>query len=154
LFLFSFPRNGAAEDFRTPSPAAKAVCDCSRFKAALAEAQRIFAQREDDVAMPLTPVMHDHYRARVDAAYGRADCLAACSNVPEAVRNRARMLLAEAGFKDASLGAAEFRARLTAVLAATVRCLEVEPGNLACHLWHAGSRGMLARGSWNPLNLR
>jgi hypothetical protein len=34
------------------------------------------------------------------------------------------------------------------------RCLEVEPQHRACHLWYAGSRGMLARGSWNPLNLR
>jgi hypothetical protein len=160
LFLLSLgvPFLGAsaarADDLRTPSPAAKATCDCSRFESALAEARAIFASREEGIAMPLTPVMHNHYRARVDAAYGRADCLAACENVPEPARNRARVLLAEAGFKNASIGAAEWRARLTAVLAAMARCLEVEPEHRACQLWHASSRGLLARGSWNPLNLR
>jgi len=144
----------AADDLRTPSPAIKAVCECANFNAALAEAQRIYASREDDVSMPLTPVMHDRYRARVDAAYSAAGCLVHCTNVPEQTRNRARVLLAESGFKDASLGALEWRARLNVVLAETTRCLEVEPQNRACHLWYASSRGMLAKGSWNPLNLR
>jgi len=92
----------AAEELRTPSPAVKATCDCANFDGALAEAQRMYADREDDVALPLTPVMHDRYRAHVDAAYGRADCLAECTNVPEQIRNRARVLLADSGFKDAS----------------------------------------------------
>jgi hypothetical protein len=154
LFSLCGAPPAAAEDLRTPSPAAKATCDCASFEAALAEARAIFASRQDGIAMPLTPVMHNQYRARVDAAYGRADCLAACPNVPESARNGARILLAETGFKDASIGAAEWRARLTAVLAATTRCLEVEPAHRACQLWHASSRGILARGSWNPLNLR
>jgi hypothetical protein len=34
------------------------------------------------------------------------------------------------------------------------RCLEIEPAHRTCQLWHASSRGILARGSWNPLNLR
>ena len=158
FFLLFFPLVArpvlAADDLRTPSPAVKAICDCTNFNAALAEAQQIYASREDDVALPLTPVMHDRYRSRVDAAYGRANCLVHCTNVPEQARNRARVLLAESGFKDASLGAAEWRARLNVVLAETTRCLEVEPQYRACHLWYASSRGMLAKGSWNPLNLR
>ncbi len=143
-----------AEDLRTPSPAVKVACRCDLFSEELAAARAIFASRQDDVAMPLTPVMHDRYRARVDAAYGRADCLVACKDVPERERNRARLLLAEAGFKDSSLGAPEWRARLTVVLAEMTRCLEIDPKEHACQLWHASSRGLLARGSWNPLNLR
>jgi len=143
-----------AEDFRTPSPAAKATCDCSSFETALAEARALYASRQNGVEMPLTPVMHNRYRASVDGAFGRAACLADCENVPETARNRARVLLAEAGFKNASIGAAEWRARLVVVLAAMTRCLEIEPSQLACQLWHAGSRGLLARGSWNPLNIR
>jgi len=73
---------------------------------------------------------------------------------PRAGPQSGRVLLAEAGFKDASIGAAELRARLTVVLAAMTRCLEIEPEHRACQLWHASSRGFLARGSWNPLNLR
>jgi len=143
-----------AEDLRTPSPAAKATCDCARFESVLAEARALYAGRQEGIAMPLTPVMHNHYRAQVDATFGRADCLAACPDVPETDRNRARVLLAEAGFKDASIGVAEWRARLTVVLDAMTRCLEVDPTNRMCQLWHAGSRGILARGSWNPLNIR
>lgn len=157
LLLFSLLLDGrwvAAEVPRTPSPAVKTTCDCVAFDAALAEAYRIYDRREDDVALPLTPVMHDRYRAHVDAAYGRAACLAECTNVPEQTRNRARILLADAGFKDSSLGAPEWRARLTVILAETTRCLEVEPQHRGCHLWYASSRGMLAKGSWNPLNLR
>jgi hypothetical protein len=143
-----------AEDFRTPSPAAKATCDCASFEHVLAEARALYASRQDDIEMPLTPVMHDRYRARVDGTFGRAACLAACEHVPETDRNRARVLLAEAGFKDASIGAAEWRARLIVVFDAMTRCLEVEPQHRLCQFWHAGSRGLLARGSWNPLNIR
>jgi hypothetical protein len=143
-----------AEDFRTPSPAAKATCDCASFERVLAEARALYASRQEEIEMPLTPVMHDRYRARVDGAFGRAACLAACENVPETDRNRARVLLAEAGFKDASIGAAEWRARLVVVFDAMTRCLEVEPQHRLCQFWHAGSRGLLARGSWNPLNIR
>jgi len=154
LILLGFGnRAPAADDFRTPSPALRVGCRCAEFDRELAEAERIFASREDDVAMPLTPVMHDRFRARVDQAYGRADCLAGCAEVPESRRNRARVLLAETGFKDDSLGAPEWRARLAVVLAATTRCLEIDPNDALCHLWHASSRGMLARGSWNPINL-
>ena len=68
-------------------------------------------------SMPLTPVMHDRYRARVDAAYGRAACLAACES---ACPSRSAIVPASwsprAGFKDASIGAAEWRARLTVIL--------------------------------------
>ena len=154
LFLFFGVPPAEADDLRTPSPAAKATCDCASFESALTEARARFASRQEGVAMPLTPVMHNHYRACVDAAFGRADCLATCPDVPEPARNRARVLLAEAGFKDASIGAAELRARLTVVLAAMTRCLEIEPEHRACQLWHASSRGFLARGSWNPLNIR
>jgi hypothetical protein len=143
-----------AEDLRTPSPAAKAPCDCANFERVLIEAKTLYASRQDDVEMPLTPVMHDRYRARVDGTFGRAACLAACENVPETDRNRARVLLAEAGFKDASIGAAEWRARLAVVFDAMARCLEIEPAHHVCQFWHAGSRGLLARGSWNPLNIR
>ena len=151
LFLGAGPAMG--EDLRTPSPAARATCDCSRFDAALREAQTIFDSREEGIAMPLTPVMHDRYRARVDAAFGRAVCLASCSNVPEPARNRARLLVADAGFKDASIGAGEWRARLEVVYREMDACLAAEPDNRECTLWYASSRGILARGSWNPLNI-
>lgn len=157
VLLFLIFRGAApagAEDFRTPSPAAKATCNCTNFAGALAEARALYESRQDDIAMPLTPVMHDRYRARVDRTFGLAACLAACENVPETDRNRARLLLAQSGFKDASLGAAEWRARLVVVFEAMTRCLEVDPAQLTCQLWHAGSRGLLARGSWNPLNIR
>lgn len=142
-----------AEAVRTPSPSTKVTCDCGAFDAALTEAEKLFESRNEDIEMPLTPVMHDRYRARVDAAYGRAVCLAACENVPEKDRNRARMLIAESGFKEASLGAGEWKARLQVVYEAMVRCLAADPQHRGCMMWHAGSRGILARGSWNPMNI-
>jgi hypothetical protein len=132
-----------------PGPA----CDCAHFDAALANVSGIYASRNDDVVIPLTVVMHNRYRARVEEAYAQAKCLIDCVNVPERARNQARLLLCEAGFKDAGLRAEQSRTLLTAVLAAATRCLEVEPDQPACHIWHASSRGMLARGSWNPLNV-
>ncbi|MCC6847067.1 MAG: hypothetical protein IT294_01100 [Deltaproteobacteria bacterium] len=129
-------------------------CDCARFAAELAEARAAYASRQQGVEMPLTPVMHLRYRARVDETYARATCLAGCASVPELDRNRARVLLAESGFKDASLGAGEWRHRLAAIVPVTERCLEVDPTDTSCMLWHAAARGVLARGSWNPLNLR
>ena len=129
-------------------------CDCAHFDADLARARQTYANRQQGVEMPLTPVMHLRYRARVDETYARATCLSGCTSVPELQRNRARELLAESGFKEASLGAGEWRNRLGAVLAATERCLELEPTNATCLMWHAASRGVLARGSWNPLNIR
>lgn len=142
-----------ADAVRTPSPVTRVACDCSQFDAALAEAEKIYESRNEGIEMPLTPVMHDRYRARVDQAYGRAVCLAGCENVPETDRNRARMLLAESGFKEASLGAGEWKARLQVVFEAMARCLAVDPQHRGCMMWHAGSRGILARGSWNPLNI-
>jgi hypothetical protein len=38
-----------AEDFRTPSPAAKATCDCASFERALAEARALYVSRQEDV---------------------------------------------------------------------------------------------------------
>lgn len=142
-----------ADPVRTPSPATRVSCDCNAFDAAITEAETMYESRNEDIEMPLTPVMHDRYRARVDAAYGRAVCLADCANVPDKARNRARMLIAKAGFKEASLGAGEWKARLQVVYEAMVRCLEVEPQHRGCMMWHAGSRGILARGSWNPMNI-
>ncbi len=142
-----------ADALRMPSSTTRVTCDCDHFGAAIAEAEQIYESRNEGIEMPLTPVMHDRYRARVDAAYGRAVCLAACERVPESDRNRARMLIAESGFKEASLGAGEWKARLQVVHDAMVRCLEVDPQHRGCMMWHAGSRGILARGSWNPLNI-
>jgi hypothetical protein len=144
----------AAADARTPAPAAKTTCDCGSFDADLAAARAVFVSRNDAIEMPLTPVMHDRYRARVDEAYARATCLTACEGIPDADRNLARILFAESGFKDASLGAPEWRARLEAILVAMTRCLEIAPNELRCMMYHAASRGILARGSWNPLNVR
>jgi hypothetical protein len=142
-----------ADAFRTLPPTTRASCDCNAFRASLEEAEKIYESRNEHIEMPLTPVMHDNYRARVDAAYARAVCLAGCANVPETDRNRARMLIAESGFKEASLGAGEWKARLQVVYEAMARCLAVDPQHRGCMMWHAGSRGILARGSWNPLNI-
>jgi hypothetical protein len=151
LFLGAEP--AAGEELRTPSPAAQATCDCGRFDALLRETQAIYESRQEGIAMPLTPVMHDRYRARVDATFGRAVCLSSCANVSEAARNRARLLVAQSGFKDASIGAGEWRARLEIVFREMAACLASDPANRECTLWHASSRGILARGSWNPLNI-
>src|SRR5512140_3780654 len=80
FFLFLGAAPAAGEELRTPSPAAKATCNCAAFDAELAQAKATYASREEGIAMPLTPVMHDLYRARVDATFGRAACLAGCSN--------------------------------------------------------------------------
>lgn len=153
LLILLGAHSATAAPVRTPTPAIRATCDCSRFDAELAEARAIYESRQEGVDMPLTPVMHDRYRARVDMAFGRAVCLVGCELVPELARNRARLLLAESGFKEASLGAGEWRARLVIVNAAMTRCLEVDPTDRGCMMWNAGSRGVLARGSWNPLNI-
>jgi len=134
--------------------ASPARCDCARFADELAAAEAVFASRGEDVTSPLTEAAHVRFRARVDDAHARATCLAACAGVPETECNRARVLLAAAGFKTRGLSDALARARLTAALAATERCLATEPGHALCHMWHASARGILARGSWNPLNLR
>ena len=143
-----------ADDLRTPAPAAKVTCDCGRFEAELTIARAVYLSRNEGIEMPLTPVMHDRYRARVDDAYARATCLVACESVPEPARNRARVLFAESGFKDASIGVPERRSRLAAILTTMERCLEVDPKNTRCMMYHAASRGILARNSWNPLNVR
>jgi hypothetical protein len=143
-----------ADDGRTAAPAAKATCDCARFDAELAAARAVYVSRNEGIEMPLTPVMHDRYRARVDDAYARATCLVACEQVPEPARNRARVLFAESGFKDASLGVPERKSRLAAIFTTMARCLEVDPKQTTCMMYHAASRGILARGSWNPLNVR
>jgi hypothetical protein len=156
LLLGADPVAAGTEAARTsaPAPTPKSTCDCSRFDAELAEAKAVYAKRQQDIEMPLTPVMHFRYRARVDDAYARATCLAHCESVPEVDRNRARVLLAESGFKEASLGVNERQTRLNAILVEMTRCLEIEPENSGCLMWHAASRGFLARGSWNPLNIR
>lgn len=147
---------GAAElrTLGSSAPSLRAMCDCGRFEDQLAAARATFAQRNEEIEMPLTPVMHLRYRAHVDEAYGRATCLAECENVPDLTRNAARHLLAESGFKNASLGIGEWKARLAAILATMTHCLELVPDDRDCLMWHAASRGILARGSWNPLNLR
>ncbi len=144
----------AADAVRTPAVAAPVACDCTRFDAELAAARAVFVSRNEGIEMPLTPVMHDRYRARVDAAYGRATCLIDCENVSEPARNRARVLFAESGFKNASLGTPEWMARLTAIRAVVERCLAIDPNERHCMMFHAATRGILARGSWNPLNVR
>ncbi len=160
LLLLSFlvgagPAAAAAADARrTPAPLGTVTCDCRRFDAELAAADAVFKSRNEGIEMPLTPVMHDRYRARVDEAYARATCLVGCASVPERDRNRARLLFAESGFKNASLGMPEWHARLAAIHEQVARCLEVDPRQHGCLMWHAASRGILARKSWNPLNVR
>jgi hypothetical protein len=150
LFLLILPVRDAAVAAGEPKPS----CDCSRFASELTQTRAIYTSREEGIEMPLTPVMHDRYRARVDATYERAVCLVGCDGVPELDRNRARVLLAESGFKDASLGVNEWKTRLMRIYEETTRCLEIAPDDTGCLMWNAASRGMLARGSWNPLNLR
>ena len=147
--LFAF---GALAGFR--ARAAERLCDCNRFRVELARAQSIFTSRESDVAVPLTASMDRRYRSRVDAAFHRAACLVSCANVPEAELNRARVLLAKSGFKDANLEADEWRARLRTISTEMTSCLRSDPGQIECLMWHAASRGRLAQSSWNPLNIR
>jgi hypothetical protein len=157
LLLGAAPRGAAAggtAELRMSAPSLRATCDCGHFDDELAAARATFTSRNEGIEMPLTPVMHLRYRERVDAAYARATCLAECENVPDLDRNRARILLAESGFKDASLGIGEWKARLATILAAMTHCLGIAPEERSCMMWHAASRGILARGSWNPLNLR
>ncbi len=108
----------------------------------------------DGAKLPLDAATHASFRARVDEAYERATCLVACDGVPEKTRNPARVLLASAAFKIAGLPPAVADERLEVAVEASARCLEVEPDHLACHLWHASARGIVASDSWNPLNVR
>jgi hypothetical protein len=122
----------AADDFRTPARAVKATCDCSRFQTELTVAEGIFASRNDDIEMPLTPVMHDRYRARVDGRVRPRDVSRRVRERARADRNRARVLFAQSGFKDASLGVPEWKARLAAILTTMERCLEIDPKEVHC----------------------
>jgi len=114
----------------------------------------MFARRGDGVGIPLTGAMREVFRARVDATYAWARCLADCETVAGRERNAARTLLAFAALKNSGVPDAVANERLAVAIAATERCLEVDSEDRACRLWHASARGTLARDSWNPLNLR
>ena len=154
LALAAGVAEAAALVFATSAPGAPAACDCERFASDLAEAQALFASRGDGVEIPVTGAMREVFRKRVDATYARARCLADCDTVAERERNAARVLLAFAALKNTGLPDAGATERIAVAVAATERCLDVDPANRDCHLWHASARGTLARDSWNPLNLR
>jgi hypothetical protein len=144
----------AREPAATPGASGAAVCRCDRFAEELPAAEALFASRGDGVALPLTDAMHRAFRERVDRAYAHARCLAGCQSAPPPARNRARALTAMTGFKTLGLAEPVARERLEVAVAETERCLAAAPGDPPCHLWHASARGILARGSWNPLDLR
>ena len=104
--------------------------------------------------MPLTPVMHDRYRARVDHRLRPRDLSHGVRERPRArPQPRAHPPRPER-LQDASLGIPEWKARLNVIFLVTTRCLEIAPNESSCLMWHAASHGVLARGSWNPLNIR
>jgi hypothetical protein len=105
------------------------------------------------VETPLTGAMREVFRIRVDETYERARCLANCETVAGRERNPARALLAFAALKNSGVSDTVANERLAVAIAATERCLEIDPEDRDCRLWHASARGTLARDSWNPLNL-
>jgi hypothetical protein len=98
--------------------------------------------------------MSARYLAQVDEAWTRATCLVACTGVPDRERNAARVVLGQAAFRSETARKPKdvVEERLKIALTATEHCLEVEPTNVACHQLHATARGLLLRGTWNPLN--
>ncbi len=87
--------------------------------------------------------------------YERARCLVGCDGIAAHDRDQARALLATAAFKGRHLGPsdADARSRLDLALAESARCLADDAPPPACHLAHGSIRGVLAEGSWNPLQL-
>lgn len=128
-------------------------CRCERFAEELATAQALFASRGEGAKVPVDDEASARFRARVDDVYARSTCLVACDDVPEKSRNPARVLLASSAFKIAGLPPEVAAKRLNAAVDASARCLDVQPGDVACHLWHASARGIVASDSWNPLNV-
>ena len=139
-----------------PVAAEEPSCSCADFATDVADVERAFKARNDRIALPLTVQHHAQFRARVDQTYARARCLADCASVPEKERNLARALLAVSAFKSQEIGhtAEEVRGRLTAAAETAERCLAVEPEHRGCMLWAAGARGLLVKGTWNPLQIR
>ena len=98
---------GAAQAVAPPLPGADepgAGCRCDDFAPELAAAAALFASRGEGAAFPLTDAMRARYRARVDETYGRARCLAACDDVPDRERDRARALVGFSGFRSNTAG--------------------------------------------------
>jgi hypothetical protein len=147
ILLATFALLAAGPALATPP------CQCERFAEDLAAAEAVFASRGEGATVPLDAATRTRFRARVDDAYERATCLAACDGVPEKTRNPARVLLASAAFKTAGLPRAIAEERLEAAVDTSARCLAVEPEHLACHLWHASARGIAESDSWNPFNV-
>ena len=139
----------------TARNAAAAACRCDDFDAEVAATQAIFAARGEGAATPTTAAMLARYRQAVDETYERASCLVRCQTVSDRDRNRARVLLGNAGFRSGTAGSSKaiVQERLNTVVMETERCLAAEPEHPACHLLHATARGLLIRDSWNPLNV-
>jgi hypothetical protein len=135
--------------------AAAARCDCTRFADELAATRALYASRGEGATRPPSDAARTRFRERLLATHGQAGCLVACTSVPDAQRDDARVLLAAAAFKSRRLGPSDAAAneRLIHALDETEHCRAHQPAPPLCHLWHGSIRGILARGSWNPLQL-
>ena len=132
-----------------------APCDCAHFAAELEAARAFYASRGEGATIRLSAAARARFRERLLGTYDRAHCLVGCAAVSEPDRDQVRVLLATAAFKSRRFGPSDAaaQARLTLALAETERCVAHDPALPACHLWHASIRGVLAKGSWNPMQL-
>ncbi len=135
--------------------AAAARCDCTRFADELAATRALYANRGEGATRPPSDTARARFRERLLATHSQARCLVACTSVADAQRDDARVLLAAAAFKSRRLGPSDAAAneRLTRALDETEHCRAHQPAPPLCHLWHGSIRGILARGSWNPMQL-
>jgi len=133
-----------------------AACDCTRFADELAAARALYRSRGEGATMPPTEAARQRFRERILGAYERARCLVDCPSVAERERDEARGFLGTVAFKSRSLGPTPeaARARVDRAFDESTRCLAHEPAPPACHLVHGSIRGVLAEGSWNPLQLK
>jgi hypothetical protein len=140
----------------TPGRAGAAACDCTRFADELAAARALYRSRGEAATLDPTEAMRERFRERILETWNRTLCLVECPALSDRERDEARGFLGMVGFKSRSLGPTEAaaRARVDRAFDESNRCLAHEPAPPACHLVHGSIRGVLAEGSWNPMQIK
>ncbi|HEY2385369.1 MAG TPA: hypothetical protein VGK30_00290 [Candidatus Binatia bacterium] len=131
-------------------------CDCARFADELATARALYRSRGEGATLNPTEAARQRFRERVLGAFERARCLVECMALSDHDRDEARGFLGMVGFKSRSLGPTSeaARARVDRAFEESTHCLAHEPAPPACHLAHGSIRGVLAEGSWNPMQIK
>jgi hypothetical protein len=140
----------------TPGRVAGAACDCTRFADELAAARALYRSRGEGATLNPTEAMGQRFRERVLGTWDRVQCLVECPDLSDRERDEARGFLGVVGFKSRRLGPTEAaaRARVDRAFDESTRCLAHEPAPPSCHLAHGSIRGVLAEGSWNPMQIK